>query len=839
MSHKRFFAVLLIVALVLMFATAVEAGKYTKAKKAGIARSVEKAQAYGFADEMRGYGPADSRVPLVGATYNVGASPGNTVGNTYYDYQHNCSMGRMVECGPHTGVIGQTMVHFSWMYMPDSLFSSRSYAYNAYNSADHSYAGVAIIHDPDLEYSGYVNVDVTPDNRGIVGGHSDQKGPIAYMPQMHFDACSGCEDFTAFCRLPDSLGELVGDCDAEFTWPKFFLQFGSSGVDTVLHVAALSDCAQTGLLTLGYFRYLGYEGQGYWDPYPRSVDTVEVIAQDIIGERVGDQVCLSWFGNTAYGGCDTCSGPAPDAYAGTGLAQMDNDMYVQISRDQGATWDPRENVTQNVPGAAGWKAYCASSILFDQTGNLHVVWVAAYWDADPDLDATFGGGVGVYWYTRLLHWSEDVPHVRTIADHTYGWQNCTPPAWAMHLDKPALSECDGRIYCTYTQFNNIPQDTVDDCAAWYTAQPDGAANGDLFVSISEDGGMTWDLARNLTATYTPNCDPSHGGDDCSNDYYVTMSRWGRAVQTGEDWSGAVVVDPDPDGYPGGTGGDYYYLDVQYVQDLDAGGVVQPELGSFQFVPIKWFRMPCVEAIANPNPMYTPGLIDDPAWAKPGIQVDTPFTIENAGNTVFEYTVYVEEDNGTSGWLNVTGLSGSVPSGLSNTETGTIHLNDGGVQTDYIELMGRIIFDLPGNSPTFPDTIPINFFVVDTMVNAVWDTIHTSCLSLTVSNNGNMGHDGRGRVNMDYYDAGDCDTFAVLYMYDGSAIVGYIDVDDTIFNYSFWGSSWLDDNGLRPQGNQVPAKTCGALDDASFYQSGTFTTPDSSIGITKAYLGASD
>ena len=75
MSYKRFFAVLLTVVLVLTFATAVQAGKYNKAQQKGIARSVEKAQAYGFSGEMRGDG--SNRVPLAVPSYSsAGASPG-------------------------------------------------------------------------------------------------------------------------------------------------------------------------------------------------------------------------------------------------------------------------------------------------------------------------------------------------------------------------------------------------------------------------------------------------------------------------------------------------------------------------------------------------------------------------------------------------------------------------------------------------------------------------------------------------------------------------------------------------------------------------------------------
>ena len=76
-----------------------------------------------------------------------------------------------------------------FMYLPEPVFKSRSYAYSAYNSMDASLVGPLVLHDPDKQYSGYVNIDVTPDNRAIVGGHCDElTGAQHYMAQMQITA---------------------------------------------------------------------------------------------------------------------------------------------------------------------------------------------------------------------------------------------------------------------------------------------------------------------------------------------------------------------------------------------------------------------------------------------------------------------------------------------------------------------------------------------------------------------------------------------------------------------------------------------------------------------------
>ncbi|MEW6411121.1 MAG: dockerin type I domain-containing protein [Candidatus Zixiibacteriota bacterium] len=776
------------------------------------------AQAYSFADETGRFGTGSAgQVTLGTVAYSAAsASPGKQVGATYYDYQHNCSMGRMIETGPHSGITGPATVHFGWMYLPDAVLASRSYAYNAYISSSHSYAGVAILHDPDDEYSGYVNVDVTPDNRGIVGGHCDQKGPIPYQPQFHFDACSACEDFAAFLRLPDDVGG-----DAENTWPKFFFQFGT---DTVLHVAAMED---DGRLYLKYFRCVGYEGVGTWDYPCYYVDTVEDIAQDITGERMGDRVCMSWFACPPYQEpwCDTCSGLPTENYDGLLLSQMDNDIYIQTSDNQGVNWNPRQNITKVGPyGDAAWKAYCDASILFDQAGNLHLIWHASPWPADPELDGVFEE----FWQgteARLFHWSENVPYLRTIADHNYySGDSCGTPAWALTVSKMTLSECDGKLYAIWSQFNDIPNGIENDCAAW--GYPDaywGAANADIWLSISSDNGMTWDAQRNLTNSYTPHCDPV-GGEVCQSDYWPSMSRWGRPVITGEDWSAAEIVDPS-----GGSSLTDYYLDIQFVNDLDAGGIVQDE-GGWTNSPIKWFRIPCVEPVANPLAIFQPNGYGDPCWGHPGEQVDTTIRIENAGNLTLNWTATTVEDNGATGWLALGAYSGSVPSGLGNVATVGIYFNYGGVETNYIVLEGSIVFD--GNDPAFPRTIPVSFIVADTVQKPVWDTVYTSCLALTCGSTGNFGNGGKAGVNMDYVNAGDCDPDnANVYLFDGSPVIGWATAEDTTFYWAIWDATWLTSSGFRPQYGELETKECASL-NAEVFHSGVFVTQDSAIAMEK-------
>jgi len=768
-------------------------------------------------------------------TSAVNASPGQTVGWTYYDYQHNCSMGRMVDVGPHSGVTGAATVHFSWMHLPDSVLGiGRTYMYNAYISGDGSYAGAYRLHDYEDQYSGYVNVDVTPDNRALVGGHCDEKGPVPYMPHIHFDACSACKLFDAYVRLPDSLGDYEQEIGNEQTWPKFFFQFGS---DTVLHI--VSQCNtdnRTYHQTIMYFRKVGYEGTPTgWDYPPYCVDSVPIIAHDITGERLGDRVCMAWFANLPYQEpeCDTCSGEGPYDFS-----LMENDMYLQISNDQGVNWEPRKNLTQAQIGEFAWKAWCDCSILFDQASNCHILFHTLPWPADPCIaegeESCMEGDV---WQakSRLMHWSENIPYVRTVADHSYQPSDtCGVPSWASTVAKMGLAECDGKLYAMWTQFNDIPNGIDNDCAEWvYTENLFwGGLNGDIWISVSEDGGMTWDAQRNLTNSYTPHCDP-WGGSDCQNDYWATINRWGKQAQTGEDWSGADIIDPS-----GGTSPTDWYLDIQYINDLDAGGAIWGDEGSWVNDPVKWFRVACVEPVPNPLFACSWRNYGDPNYNKPGTEKLVDLDFENLGNVALEYSIAITEDNGPTGWLNHQNFSGTVPSGLNNIETGQVILNVGGMIATSGNYFGRLT--VSGNDPVnLPLDIEIELIVADTVCPVDFDLINTNLITLSVANYGNMGNDGQETVNMDFYPE-DCDSFATVYLYDGSPFVGRGTGAEATFDNGIWQTSYLDDYGFRPQCGHTPnEEPCSGLDNAEVYESGTFSTQDSAVALEMIWVAPAE
>jgi hypothetical protein len=251
--------------------------------------------------------------------------------------------------------------------------------------------------------------------------------------------------------------------------------------------------------------------------------------------------------------------------------------------------------------------------------------------------------------------------------------------------------------------------------------------------------------------------------------------------------------------------------------------------------MKWFRLACVDPIPNPIFVSEWHSLGDPTYVKPGEYLDTTLMIENIGNALLTYTVTIEEDNGTPGWLSISNFTGSLPSGLGGEEVGDIRLNTN-LMTTPGNYYGRLHFE--GNDPyVLPRDVEIELIIADTIAWPSWDEVNSNCLSLSVSNYGNMGHDGEGTNNMDYYGV-DCDTTAQVYLYDGSPLVGRIAGSDTLISSSIWNASFTSDYSFRPLGEELTTKTCGAL-NADVYHSGAFTTQDSAIGLAKVWVAPQD
>ncbi|MFH1687730.1 MAG: hypothetical protein ABIE70_09440 [bacterium] len=733
------------------------------------------------------------------------------MGDTWYDMQHNGSMGRMIDWGwdADTGFA----VHVAWHRLEGASFDDRHINYNyCAHDQDSLHDGCRVTHSG--EYSGFAGIDVTNDNRASIVGHNDQGD--GYGIHVWFDYAPLWCFFGDWTRIADSVADYeIGDA-AYVIWPKFRYQDvpGQTPVTHVLGQAAMPSAADP--QAIYYFRKVGDGSSGVWDYPPYIVDTIFDISQDVACSNTSGKVALVWTANRCpdLDVCDTCSDNTGNEAQGS--VQWDNDLYYQISYDYGATWEPRVNLTKNRRDEAGFRPYTDLSALITSDGDLHVGWSGRVWTGTEDV-------AGAGFECHMRHWGENLGfntnhadglprgNIATVADLAWDQTTCNGGAWQMNGSKMSISECNGRLYFLWAQFNDIPNGVEDDCAQRGIDGSDvsGSANGELFLSVSGDWGATWDRHRNLTNTYTPGCDSATGsGGRCQSEHWPSMARFGvNDVMTPPH---AYVIDPSG-GYTGN-----HFLDVMYIDDADPGGIVNDE-GAWTQNDVRWFRLACVEPVDYAGYYRTP-LSFGFVWCPSGVQVDRQLILGNSGNIDVTFTMTIIEDSGSAGWMTATGFeSGTIPAGIGGELVGTVHLNTDGILVGGgcgTESRGRIIVE--GNFDNSPDTMEISIWWGTGPIAHDRDTLYADdgskapALALSLSWEGNTGNQGVGKVNLDYFNYGDCDVYdeqteddpypgdASVYLYEGSPIVMCEGPDSIMAYYSMFDHNWMT-GGFFPTG----------------------------------------
>ena len=867
---------LLVAAFVAMSASA--ANKHVDRRV--IDPSINKSLYYSFPNEHHrptNFNSGESAAPLGGyKSSSYTDSPGLLLGHTWYDYQRNGSMRRMVGWGQHRDedpVLGSPdsvdvfAVHFNWMRLMPPLAADRAYAYQAWVdtvSAGSSlrFAGDGSPVQSTGDWAGYVVLDVDNSNRAVLGGHYDQGNAGNFKAANWFDRVPVAAFYFSDLNLAANQewdGTGTPCAGQEVIWPAMAYQEGDGVTanfqDTVIHIiASVSDADSpclTAVQSFYYFRKVGAVNEvgqiggipGTWDFPPYVVDTGFTLSQDIFASHQSGKVVMGWTAaRPDPGDCDTCSSNTGDNSLGN--SQLDNDIYIQVSLDQGATWQPRINLTKrphpdSVSVNTFWP-YIDMSLLIDEDDDeIHVAWSGRFYEPD--------GQIGLL-ACRLFQWSEALgfttvnPYgdtksravIRTAHNAVWDQTTCNGGSWQMNLSKMSMSQCNGKHYITFAMFNDGPNNIFNDCAARaFTGGGAGAANGEIWVVVSNDGGVTWDRARNLTKSFSGGdaltaCQPPGGTTDpCEADQWASSAPYGMNYSMGVSPSNVVVPDGGSD--PG------WYVDVQYINDPDAGGIPQNE-GTWQQADVKWMRVACVEPIPAPNPVYGFQQIAFPSCSKHGVADARTLQIENSGNVTWNYTLAKFQTTGPTNWLTFGGFDGSILSGLNNVESGTVTLNTGGVVNTagtIVSLQGGLVFTTTGAVPAV-DTIPIVHTVADTCVPPTPDTISNNVFYLAVQSNGNFGNQGDGGVNMDFVwpdSLGpDCDSTNNVALYDGSPFVMWVDGTDTVANWSIFSDGWLSDNGFRPRVGKYKFESY--LYEA--YSTGVFSTNDSSIFLEKVW-----
>jgi len=757
-------------------------------------------------------------------------SPGVTVGNTVYEYQSNGSIKRQV--GVSNTIAEGAIVHFDWMYSPDAANAAtgkRTFRYNNYQAGAGDFmGGGAIDVSPVDERHGYVVGDVVPAlGEYVVVGHFVQAA-VAKI-RGYWDQGAGLGFFADPGPVPASVQDDPDPSTGTFfAWPACAHQV--FGTDTITHILAHEQADEQ----IKYFRKDGSRETGTWT-VGLVLDTANNLGYDMYASKTTGKVVLGWLANIPLTG-----DPDTNTQTAAQFVQLDNDFLVKISTNAGATWGPKKNVTKNIDGVSGYRPYYDLSVMIDESDQVIGAWPARQWPSDANTAGSVPAG-----RCRVQFWRESFAPgiIRTVAGLEWDQTDCNLGVFKMNAGRIQVARCNGRTYVMWEQGNDLNAGIMNDCAERAGVggidDPAGAANSDLYVAVSEDNGLTWDPARNITNTRTPGCDSATGtGGACQSEVYPTVTPFGHNYAGDFTASGTQT----PIGIPGTVGSNSgYYLEVEYFLDPHAGGAIRPE-GPWFLADVKWTRLECDSSIKTPVFTGSYGAIDFPAYVKHGVFRDTSYTIENTGNQTLTIAVAKYETAGPAGHLSFSGFAASIPSGLGNTDAGNFRLNTGAVVNapgTTVLCKGGVVFT--SNAPSSPDTVTITYYVTDTVIAPNWDTIYVTSATkasnrkgLTVSNNGGFGNAGDGKVNLDFAGWNDCDTNLTVYLYDGSVVVGSGGADTNMF-FNIFQTDWLLETGLRPIKGPKATKTksCPA-NNLNLVYTGRFTTADSNITMEKTW-----
>ncbi|MFC1475579.1 hypothetical protein ACFLQW_01080, partial [Candidatus Zixiibacteriota bacterium] len=492
--------------------------------------------------------PSAKAVP--GEIKNYPIPPGAIYcGETTWDLQYAGSPQRSIEhCLGYNALDGvRRYVHVTWTVLKtyDVGDSDRSVHQDWYdwtiaewgerlNGYRDLWGGLPIIEVG--ERGGFAHVAINSEGNAINIHHSATEGGPNYSRVVRY-SIPGYGIYTA-----DRLTNLPGQ---ENIWLRGAighdeLTRATQEVYDIYHIGAHdSNPGSSDPADQCYWRYIALPSPGYWEgPVPMG-QTMTVPSHVLAAD--GERVVFMWSQSRNYG-------EDRDNY--------DNDLGYWESTNAGADWIANGGFTQtdwdagegyNVTDYADadpHRVYNDISVMFDFDGRLHAIFTTPGYD-----DATGEVSVGP---TVMYHWDEETPgsnenavisggtpggfvggqdiyhHIAAAAlwgaDDPDEANDGSSGAWNRYIAKMTLGIGDGStacfdpdnnnsnygyLYAFYTLFGGQAVEDKEDASA------SGYQNGNIYISMSQDNGFSWDAGRCYTTddgtfggtpTRSPNCD---------------------------------------------------------------------------------------------------------------------------------------------------------------------------------------------------------------------------------------------------------------------------------------------------------------------------------------------
>lgn len=509
------------------------------------------------------------------------------IGTDWWDSQHNGTIGRMIEKS------SDGYLHFAWTNGLNYGATQRHIYYNYITPAGtQGWPGTGYPVE-SASRAGYNTLDVDSDGRAFPCFHWTNTPGGDFSTATALDFFPHIGSFISF-QAPAVTGV------PEVIWPR--MQFDNQQklqiVSTENPASGAAGSPQRHFYTRGTFNSMTYSIT--YDPFEEITWTM-TIAADVATSEASDRIAVAW----TY--CRDEGFPAPSG----SYSQRNNDVYYLIDEDGvDPDWNQAVNLTNFIPPDLSWlpdslmadmdtlRAYTDISAFFDHNDYLHLAFTTpSYFE----LEGT------AYWHASIIwHWSEQFPEDFVMIHNAFDdfdWNFIDCGGWNVKAQRPSLAEnpVTGDLYCAYQVYD------VDTAAI----SAGGYPSGEVYISVSQDGGMNWAVGTNITNTITPQT--AAPGLSLS-ETYPTMAK---------------LVDGD--------------CHIMYVLDRDAGCVQQTE-GTWTLNDVIYHQIAESEIATSPL-----------------VEQNVPFHVEHS-------TVAVEPNKINQGMAQEIGLSQNYPNPFNPSTT---------------------------------------------------------------------------------------------------------------------------------------------------------------------------
>ena len=469
------------------------------------------------------------------------------IGTTWYEIQHNGTIGRMVvkdELG---------YLHFVWTKGFDATNANRHVFYNYVDPLGiQGWPGSGCQVDIS-QRAGFTCLAVGWDGFAFPAFH--QQAGSALYPHSAVAGASGVFE------LPWFQGQ-----DLPFIWPRICMKQDGQMLIVSTEFALTMGTPMRQTWSLG-----SYDGFVIAYTDQELLEYTMTVAAEVAASKISNRIAAAW----------TCS--RDEGFPSGNPSQYNNDIHMMIDDDGlNLNFDNWFNLTNFLyPDASFWpdtllmngdtlRAYTDISLFFDQDDYCHAAFTTLGF---YQLDSLITTSASLIW-----HWSEADPNEFTTVAN--GWINGPEPGiWNRYCQRPSLGQdpATGYLYCLYQRYDPS------------TVSAAGYPSGEVYISVSTDGGHTWSVGTNVSNTLSPN---GAAAGQCLSELCPSL---------------AELVDG--------------YCHITYILDRDAGNSqqLQPE-GAPTLNQVIYHRVP-VDSIAT-SPLV-------PQFPEPG---GIPFHVQHIPDT---------------------------------------------------------------------------------------------------------------------------------------------------------------------------------------------------------------